>query len=212
MNAATLPVQTVIVYHSGFGHTTRMAAAVAEGAGTGAVLVAIDPEGNIADDAWPSLAGADAIVFGSPTYMGGPSWQFKKFADASSKPWFECTWHDKIFGGFTNSASINGDKLNTLEYFVLLCGQHAGLWVGLDIKPANVKASNRDDLNRMGAYIAPMAQTPADASPEEMSPGDLETARLYGARVALVAGQFRAGKYSAPLSSLRAGNVGPASC
>jgi multimeric flavodoxin WrbA len=126
--------------------------------------------------------------------MGGPSWQFKKFADASSKPWFEGAWKNKIFGGFTNSASINGDKLNTLEYFFLLSGQHAGIWVGLDIKPANVKASKRDDLNRMGSYIAPMAQTPADASPEEMSSGDLETARLYGARVALIAGQFRAGK------------------
>ncbi|WP_447927409.1 flavodoxin family protein [Vreelandella sp. EE27] len=198
MNSDSMPVQTVIVYHSGYGHTTRMAAAVAEGAGTGAVLVAIDPEGHIADDAWPSLAGADAIVFGSPTYMGGPSWQFKKFADASSKPWFEGAWQNKIFGGFTNSASLNGDKLNTLEYFVLLSGQHAGIWVGLDIKPANAKASKRDDLNRMGSYIAPMAQTPADASPEEMSPGDLETARLYGARVALIAGQFRAGK-SQPL-------------
>lgn len=171
-----------------------MAAAVAEGGGTGAVLVAIDPEGNIPEEAWQTLADADAIVFGSPTYMGGPSWQFKKFADASSKPWFEGKWSNKIFGGFTNSASVNGDKLNTLEYFFLLSGQHAGIWVGLDIKPANVKASKRDDLNRMGAYIAPMAQTPADASPEEMSSGDLETARLYGARVALIAGHFRAGK------------------
>ncbi|KAA0977710.1 flavodoxin family protein [Pseudomonas sp. ANT_J28] len=194
MNSDSIPVRTVIVYHSGYGHTTRMAAAVAEGAGTGAVLVAIDPEGNISDDAWQTLADADAIVFGSPTYMGGPSWQFKKFADASSKPWFEGTWQNKIFGGFTNSASINGDKLNTLEYFFLLSGQHAGIWVGLDIKPANVKASKRDDPNRMGSYIAPMAQTPADASPEEMSPGDLETARLYGVRVAVIAGQFRSGK------------------
>ena len=194
MNSETTPVRTVIVYHSGFGHTTRMAAAVAEGADTGAVLIAIDSEGNISDAAWQSLADADAIVFGSPTYMGGPSWQFKKFADASSKPWFEGTWQNKIFGGFTNSASMNGDKLSTLEYFFLLSGQHAGIWVGLDIKPANVKASKRDDLNRMGSYIAPMAQTPADASPEEMSLGDLETARLYGVRVALIAGQFRSGK------------------
>lgn len=194
MNSISKPIRTVIVYHSGYGHTVRMAAAVAEGAGTDSVLVAIDPEGNIPDDAWQILADADAIVFGSPTYMGGPSWQFKKFADASSKPWFEGAWQNKIFGGFTNSASINGDKLNTLEYFFLLSGQHAGIWVGLDIKPANVKASKRDDLNRMGSYIAPMAQTPADASPEEMSSGDLETARLYGARVALIAGQFRAGK------------------
>ena len=194
MNSTFTPVQTVIVFHSGYGHTARMAAAVAEGAGTCAVLVAIDPEGNISDDAWQTLAAADAIVFGSPTYMGGPSWQFKKFADASSKPWLEGTWQNKIFGGFTNSASINGDKLNTLEYFFLLSGQHAGIWVGLDIKPANVKASQRDDLNRMGSYIAPMAQTPADASPEEMSQGDLDTARLYGARIALIAGQFRSGK------------------
>ncbi|ABK12789.1 flavodoxin family protein [Burkholderia orbicola] len=191
MDQLNPPVKTAVVYHSGYGHTQRMAAAVADGAG--AALVAIDADGNLADDAWNTLADADAILFGSPTYMGGPSWQFKKFADASSKVWFESGWQNKIFGGFTNSASINGDKLNTLEYFFLLAGQHGGIWVSMDIKPANLKASTRDDLNRMGAYIAPMAQTPADASPEEMSPGDLETARRYGARVAAIAGQLRAG-------------------
>ncbi|MBR8252336.1 flavodoxin family protein [Burkholderia ambifaria] len=192
MTQHTSSVKAVVVYHSGYGHTERMAAAVAEGAG--AELVAIDADGNIAAHAWDMLAGADAILFGSPTYMGGPSWQFKKFADASSKVWFDAGWRDKIFGGFTNSASINGDKLNTLEYFVLLAGQHGGIWASMDIKPANVKASLRDDLNRMGSYIAPMAQTPADASPDEMSPGDLETARRYGERVATIAAQFRAGR------------------
>ncbi|APR94642.1 multimeric flavodoxin WrbA [Pandoraea thiooxydans] len=186
---SSAPINAVVVYHSGYGHTRRMATAVAEGAG--AELVAIDAEGNVNEAAWQALAGADAILFGSPTYMGGPSWQFKKFADASSKVWFERGWQNKIFGGFTNSASLNGDKLNTLEYFFLLAGQHGGIWVSMDIKPANLKASLRDDLNRMGSYIAPMAQTPGDASPEEMSPGDLETARRYGARVALVAGRMR---------------------
>ncbi|KAG8149696.1 flavodoxin family protein [Burkholderia catarinensis] len=192
MNQRNSPAGTVVVYHSGYGHTRRMATAIAEGAG--AVLVAIDTDGNLAEDAWDTLAGADAILFGSPTYMGGPSWQFKKFADASSKIWFEGGWQNKVFGGFTNSASINGDKLNTLEYFFLLAGQHGGIWVSMDIKPANLKASMRDDLNRMGSYIAPMAQTPADASPDEMSPGDLETARRYGARVAMIAAQFRSGR------------------
>jgi len=187
--------RTAVVYHSGYGHTERMAAAVAEGAG--AVLVAIDAEGNLTQEAWDTLARADAILFGSPTYMGGPSWQFKKFADASSKVWFEGGWKNKVFGGFTNSASINGDKLNTLEYFVLLSGQHGGIWVSMDIKPANLKASLRDDLNRMGSYIGPMAQTPADASPQEMSPGDLETARRYGARVAMIAGKLRFPEYQA---------------
>ncbi|PRX09517.1 UNVERIFIED_ORG: hypothetical protein BCL66_10617 [Martelella mediterranea] len=117
-------------------------------------------------------------------FMGGPSWQFKKFADDSSKPWSAEKWKDKIFGGFTNSATLNGDKLNTLQYFVLLAGQHGGIWVSLGIKPSNVKASKRDDPNRIGSYIGPMAQSDADAAPEEMSEGDLETARLYGVRVA----------------------------
>lgn len=176
---------TVVVYHSGHGHTQRMAEAVAEGAG--GTLYAIDADGNLSDEAWAALDAADAIIFGSPTYMGGPSWQFKKFADTSSKAWFANKWQDKVFGGFTNSASLNGDKLNTLEYFVLLAGQHGGLWVSLGMKPANVKASKRDDANRMGSYIAPMAQSDADAAPSEMSVGDLATARAYGERVARVA-------------------------
>ncbi|WP_206601181.1 flavodoxin family protein [Rouxiella silvae] len=182
-------IKSVVVYHSGYGHTERMAAAVAEGAS--ATLVAIDSEGNISVDEWANLNAADVILFGSPTYMGGPSWQFKKFADASSKPWFEGKRVNKIFGGFTNSASINGDKLNTLAYFFLLAGQHGGIWVNMDIKSSNTKASLRDDLNRMGSNIGAMAQTPADASPEEMSSGDLETARLYGARVVNIASQFQ---------------------
>lgn len=41
MNSDSIPVQTVIVYHSGYRHTERMAAAVAEGAGTSGVLDAI---------------------------------------------------------------------------------------------------------------------------------------------------------------------------
>lgn len=181
-------VKTAVVYHSGYGHTKRVAEAVA--GGSSAVLIEIDAEGNIPKDAWETLNNADAIIFGSPTYMGGPSWQFKKFADTSSKPWFEEKWKGKVFGGFTNSASINGDKLNTLQYFVLLAGQHGGVWVSLAIKPANVKASKRDDLNRMGSYIAPMAQADADAAPGEMSQGDLETARLYGVRVAEIASRL----------------------
>ncbi|WP_189444093.1 flavodoxin family protein [Salinicola rhizosphaerae] len=192
MTQRNSPATTVVIYHSGYGHTERMADAIAEGAG--AARIGIDSDGNITEKDWETLSGADAIVFGSPTYMGGPSWQFKKFADASSQPWFKRQWQNKIFGGFTNSASVNGDKLNTLKYFFLLAGQHGGIWINMDIKPANVKASKRDDLNRMGSYIGPMAQTPADASPEEMSTGDLETARLYGERVAMLASQFLAGR------------------
>jgi len=180
--------RTVVVYHSGYGHTQRLAQSVAEGAS--AELIAIDAEGNLPEGAWDTLAAADAIIFGSPTYMAGASWQFKKFADATSKPWFSQAWKDKVFGGFTNSASLNGDKGSTLAYFVTLASQHGGIWVSLGRLPANSKAAQRNDLNNLGGSIGALAQSPSDASVAEMFPGDLENGRLYGERVASVAARF----------------------
>ena len=181
--------RTVVVYHSGYGPTQRFAQSVAEGAG--GELVAIDAEGNLPEGGWEALTAADAIIFGSPTYMGMVSWQFKKFADASSKYWFSSAWKDKVFGGFTNSASLNGDKLSTLHYFVTLAAQHGGVWVGTALMPANTKAAQRNDVNNLGSFLGAMAQSPADASVAEMFPGDLETGRLYGQRVAQTAGRFK---------------------
>ena len=178
----------VVVFHSGYGHTQRMAQAVAEGAG--ATLLAIDSEGNLPEGAWQALNAADAIVLGTPTYMGGPSWQFKKFADASSKPWFTQQWKDKLFAGFTNSATMNGDKLSTLHYLFTLAMQHSGVWVGTGMMPSNAKAAQRNDVNYVGSFCGAMAQSPSDASPDEMLPGDLETARQFGARVALTAARL----------------------
>lgn len=181
--------KVVVVYHSGYGHTQRMAQSVAEGAG--AELVAIDADGNLTDADWATLDAADAIVMGSPTYMGSVSWQFKKFADASSKKWFVQAWKDKVFAGFTNSASMNGDKLSTLHYLFTLAMQHSGVWVGTGMMPSNAKAAQRNDINYVASSSGAMATTPSDASAQEMLPGDLETARLFGQRVAAVATQFK---------------------
>lgn len=197
MNVSYPALKGVVIFHSGYGHTKRMAESIAQGAQ--ASLLSIGADGNLSEQDWAAIQAAHFIILGSPTYMGGPSWQFKKFADDSSKPWFADQWKDKIFGGFTNSASINGDKLSTLQYFTLLAAQHRGIWVGVGVKSSNTKASQRDDINRMGSFLGPMAQTPADAAPEEMSPGDLETARQYGARVAQVAGLFLSASAAAPI-------------
>ena len=183
-----------VVFHSGYGHTLRMAQSVADGAsaaeGAQVDLVPIDAEGSVSDAGWASLGTADAIIMGSPTYMGSVSWQFKKFADASSKPWFNQVWKDKIFAGFTISATMNGDKLSTLHYLFTLAMQHGGIWVGTAQMPSNTKAAQRNDINFVGSSSGAMAQSPSDASPAEMLPGDLETARLFGQRVALVAARF----------------------
>jgi NAD(P)H dehydrogenase (quinone) len=184
-----------IVFHTGYGHTAKQAQAVHEGAagvsGATVTTYAIDAEGNLPEGTWEALASADAIVFGTPTYMGGPSWQFKKFADASSKPWFGQVWRNKVAAGFTNSASINGDKNGTIDYLVHLAMQHSMIWIGTGMLPSNSKASTRNDPNWLGSFTGLMAQSPSDSSPEEGPlPGDLATARLFGARVAELAAKL----------------------
>ena len=179
----------VIVYHSGYGHTAKVAQAVAEG--SGGTLLTIDGEGNLPEGGWEALAAADTIVFGSPTYMGGASWQFKKFADASSKPWFTQVWKNKLAMGFTNSATLNGDKFSTLMYFVTLAQQHGMLWAGAGLLPTNHKAATRDDLNNLGGNIGLITQTPSDASVDEMVPGDIVNAKAFGKRVVEVTGLIR---------------------
>ena len=174
-----------VVFHSGYGHTQRVAQSVAEGAG--GQLVAIDADGNLPAGGWELLAAVDVIVFGAPTYMGGPSWQFKKFADASSKVWYVQGWRDKLFAGFTNSAAMNGDKFATLGYLWTLSMQHSGIWISQGLMPSNDKAARRDSLNYVGSYGGLMTTSPTDASSSEMAKGDLDTARAFGERVAAAA-------------------------
>ncbi|MDR3478358.1 MAG: flavodoxin family protein [Gammaproteobacteria bacterium] len=181
-------MSVVIIYHSGYGHTKKLAEAVFQGVqavNEMAILIAIDAEGNIPAEAWETLAKADTIIFGSPTYMGSVSWQFKKFADASSKAWLAQTWKDKLAAGFTNSASMNGDKLSTIHYLITLAMQHAMLWASSGFMPASTKAATRNDINYLGCFAGLISQSPSDASPEEGPlPGDLETAKLFGKRIA----------------------------
>ena len=172
----------VIVFHSGYGHTAKVAQAIAEA--SGAKLLPISAEGDLPDGGWDTLAAARMIVFGSPTYMGSVSWQFKKFADASSKPWFSQQWKDKLAAGFTNSATMNGDKHSTLHYLMTLAMQHSMLWVGSGLMPSNAKAASRDDINFVGSFAGLMTATPSDASADEMVAGDIATARKFGERLA----------------------------
>lgn len=190
----------VIVYHSGYGHTKKVAEAVA--AGSGAALLAIDAEGNLPAGGWEQLAAADAIVFGTPTYMGNVTWQFKKFADASSKVWFAQGWRNKLAAGFTNSASLYGDKGQTMQALFTLAQQHGMLWTGSGMMPANTKAATRADVNHLGSSLGLMTATPSDASVDEMVAGDLATARAFGQRVAEAATLFAApAQAAAPVES-----------
>lgn len=179
-----------IIYFSGYGHTTKQAEAIFEGAKElgDAQLWPIPEDGVIDDTIWNALDAADAIIFGSPTYMGGPAWQFKRFADESSQRWFSRAWQNKYAGGFTNSASPVGDKGETINYFRTLAGQHGMLWVPLGQMPANTMVNGPSDLNWLGGSGGALAQSPSDSSPEQApQPGDIASARDYGRRIAMIA-------------------------
>jgi multimeric flavodoxin WrbA len=182
-----------VVFHSGFGHTKAVAEAVAKGAGqvAGAAVTLIPVDQAEAREA--ELDAADAIVFGSPTYMGGVSADFAKFKDWTAKRWMSRAWADKLAAGFTVSASWGGDKQNTLYQLFTLAQQHGMVWVGLGLAPGNNHSKgSTDDLNRTGASIGLMAQAHADQGVEGIGKSELQTAELLGKRVAESAQRWQA--------------------
>ena len=191
---STPSVHIAVVYHSGHGHTARQAEAVAHGAasvpGSHTDLLNVM---DLTDERWTTLGRADAIIFGAPTYMGSPSAQFKAFAEATSKVWADnLRWKDKIAAGFTNSQTMNGDKLNSLIAFAILAAQHGMHWVNLGLYPGwATSTGSTEDLNRLGSFLGAMAQSNGDAGPDIAPPrSDLLTAEHLGRRVAMVTQQW----------------------
>ncbi|MBT2509616.1 flavodoxin family protein [Streptomyces sp. ISL-98] len=184
-----------IAYHSGYGHTAVVAEAVRAGAADAGATAHLINVGEITDAEWELLDASDAIVFGSPTYMGTASGAFHQFAEETSKRWFTKTWHNKLAAGFTNSGSKSGDKLHTLQYFQTLAAQHAMHWVNLGLAPGwNSTEGSEHDLNRLGFFSGAAAQTNSDEGPEGVHKADIATAEHLGRRVAETAKAFVVGR------------------
>ena len=199
IQTAATPITVAIIFHSGFGHTARQAEAVRRGiervAGASVLYLTSDEAQTRLDD----LELADAIVFGSPTYMGGVSGPFKTFMDSTSKSYATGAWQDKIAAGFTNSGSRSGDKLATLTQFAIFAAQHRMHWVNLGLPPGNNSTrGSEQDLNRLGFWLGAAAQSNADQGPDVAPPqSDLLTAEHLGERVATVTQQFVRGRLPA---------------
>lgn len=177
-----------VVYHSVTGTTAQLAEAALLGAsgveGVRAYPVRIEGrdirEGRYQNSAALEAMGeADALIFGSPTFMGCVSGQFKAFADATSDIWFQRRWRGKLAAGFTVGNNPSGDQLNTIQYLSILANQHGMLWVGIDL-PGGFDPAGR---NRMGAQSGLIAHAPDG----ELNPADTATASYLGARVASLA-------------------------
>ena len=126
-------------------------------------------------DVFANLANCDAIVFASPTYMGGVAAQFKAFVDATSDLWTRQEWAGKYAAGITSGSSLNGDQSTTLLYLITFANQHGMLWIGLDA----AHGFKDHGINRLGCQLGVSAET----ANEGINEIDLESARYLGSRI-----------------------------
>ncbi len=180
-----------IVFHSSTGYTRLLADAVAEGVvrTDGISVTSLEvkggdiAEGRFAnDELLAALDACDALIFGTPTYMGAVSAQMKAFMDACLSRWYERAWSGKIGAAFTVSSTPSGDKLNAL-YDLFVFGMQMGMiWVGQDESPLGGTGANR-----LGIYVGAAGQPDYEAKPPALMAGDAEGGSLLGARVAALA-------------------------
>lgn len=194
------PVLVTVVYFSSYrGATRELADAVVSGAasvpGVDATSVAVQDVASY----WQLLHASDALIFGSPTYVGSVAARFKEFIEScAGDVWTRRLWLNKLAGGFTVSAGRSGDKFNCLMDLVVFATQMGMLWVPVPITGGNYSSTGSEsDLNRMAGYLGVMAQANIDEPAGHAPPrSDLDTASLYGAHVAWNAARMASGAQS----------------
>jgi multimeric flavodoxin WrbA len=190
-----MSANVVILYHSGFGHTGALAAAVQRGAAAVPGVTATLLRTEEVDARWAELDAADAIIFGAPTLMGSVSAGMKQFMEKVVERYFHQKWDGKLAAGFTNSASLSGDKLNTLVDLVMFSAQMGMHWLSLGLLSGiDATHSKADAVNRLGSWLGVMAQSNVDQGPDLAPPeSDRRTAEHLGRRVAEAALRWQAG-------------------
>ena len=189
-------IKVSIIYHSVRGHTEQQAKAILKGLHTvDGIDARMIPVSEVKDN-WDFINESEALIFGSPTFMGTISAEFKKFMDETSKIWMRQEWKDKIAAGFVNSGWPSGDKLNTMNQLVIFAAQHGMIWVSLGEIPGNLSRDPaKKEINRIGSFLGAMACSPFDQSSDVAPPAcDLETAELFGKRIGQVTVRWVKGK------------------
>ncbi|MGH1354612.1 MAG: flavodoxin family protein [Thalassovita sp.] len=177
-------VNVAITYFSGAGHTRKLADTLAVALGQDGCAARLIDVTQMEPLDWQALDAADAILFGAPTYMGGPAAEFKTFMDATSEIWEQQRWADKLAAGFTVATFPSGDKLSTLTQLSLFAMQHGMVWIGQDQIGAPVDQT-KQGINQTGSWMGLSATTIRDKT-LLIDEDDLETARRFAGRIARV--------------------------
>jgi len=179
-----------IVFSSETNHTRRMAEAILEGCSTQKGVIAElyeITEDDFRGSRWnndsllAALDRSDAIIIGSPTFMGTVSTKIKAFMEATVSRYISGAWDEKLASGFTISGGAAGDKFNTLSTIATFAMQHNMIWVGLGCNKFNKK----EGINEAGHYYGATGQAQPEDDPN-IKPDivDLNSGRFLGQRLA----------------------------
>ena len=193
-----------IVFYSMYGHTYRMAEAVAEGAQEvqGAEVQMLQVPELVPDDilarsgakqarsifvhipiAKPEdLADADAVIFGTPTRFGNMCAQMRNFLDQTGLLWAQNALVGKVGSVFTSTGLQHGGQETTITSFhtTLL---HLGMII-VGVPYSEKRQMAMDEITGGSPYGASTIAGP-DRS-RVPSENELEIARFQGRHVATI--------------------------
>jgi len=197
--------KVLIVQYSMYGHIYRMAEAVAEGvrevSGCEATITRV-PE-TLTDEVLgmmgaleaqkgmahipvatvDDLAGADAIIFGTPTRFGNMCGQMRQFLDATGGLWLKGTLVGKVGSVFASSATQHGGQESTILSFHTTLLHQGMVVVGLPYSFAGQMGIG--EITGCSPYGA---STVTGGQGERMpSENEMAGARFQGAHVAKIA-------------------------
>lgn len=201
-------MKVLVVFYSMYGHVYKMATAVCEGVkevpgaeaelrrvpetlseeilGKMGALEAQKTMAGIPVCTVGELAGADAIIFGTPTRFGNMCGQMRQFLDATGGLWAKNALVGKVGSVFTSSATQHGGQESTILsfHFYLL---HQGMVV-VGLPYAFAGQSRMDEITGGSPYGASTIAGPkGDRMPSE---NELAAARWQGRHVAQIAAKL----------------------
>jgi len=201
-------MKVLVVFYSMYGHIYKMAQAVAEGVrevpgaeallrrvpetlseevlGKMGALEAQKSMAHIPVCTVDELAGADAVIFGTPTRFGNMCGQMRQFLDATGGLWAKGALVGKAGSVFTSSATQHGGQESTILSFHINLLHHGMVVVGLPYAFAG--QMRIDEISGGSPYGA---STIAGGKGERMpSENELAAARWQGRHVARIAAKL----------------------
>ncbi|GAA1922892.1 NAD(P)H:quinone oxidoreductase [Streptomyces sodiiphilus] len=198
-------VKIAVIYYSSTGTIAEMAKEISQAAAKAGAEVRLLKAAELApqaaidsNPAWAANAAAtadipeatpedmewaDAVIFGSPTRYGNIASQLKQFIDTLGGLWAEGRLADKVYSGFTSSATAHGGQESTLLALYNTVHHFGGILVA----PGYTDPSKFADGNPYGtSHIDAQGQNPVDDTTRT-------AARVQAERVVKITSALKAG-------------------